>query len=670
MAHHPTWFKYGPTIEDHWGPALQTLESDIEVDLVTFSYDGRYLASAALNATTILLWNTLTGTLRSKLEGHRGELRSIMFSRNGHLASISDSCEIRVWDPVTGAIFHKVDTGIEISCSVWVEWPAAFAPDGTLAFSSGDWLGDRRTDWRVWIWIPNAGVRSVQMKIQAIVRGLAFLSNGDLALALSFDTNKQDSATTAPLKGEILIYNLENQAQRRITCAGFSHASFSSSDQVALRLEGGHSGLVVYNLTTGITYKYDISLEHLSFSGNKYIIAADGEGSLYRFNLQSRTNNFIGTCRGYIVIIATSSDGKLAFIGQPSKAIRLWDSVPAPAFRDDDRAVIPASDRLSVMWNPSTRGSHFRPNDEGDRIEAMAFSHDGRCFASVSFFGTLKIWDTITNEARTLRSSGLRLETVTFSTSGRYLAFGGDSTVVEVCDSASGRLLAALDDGEGRGITAVTFSPNDEILVSGSYDGIMRFWDSKTRGLQRTHRLDNPIKSISFSQNGRRIACLTKHRGLGIQIWDAEQYTCLQSIPINFEPNHNFGQISMSFSADESYLDTDLGLVQLQPSLNRLPSKVYMPDKRWQFEHNWLLYDGQRSLWLPPDYRPLCIARHDNLLVMSHQSGKMSFFEGNTHDSTLDPEYEATTQKKTKKPKESARDTLRHWFKGKGRSKQ
>ena len=730
FAHHPTWFKYGPDVEDHWGPALQTLESDFKVDLLTLSYDGKYLASAGLRTATISLWNTVTGTLHSKLEGHREGLRSIIFSRNGQLASISQSGEIRVWDPVTGASCHKVDAGFEISRSVIGEWPPAFAPDGTLAFSSQDWPGDTQ----VWTWIPNAGVLSVQMKIQSIVRGLAFLSNGDLALALSFDT-RQASATTAPLKGEILIYNFENQAQRRISCARFSRASFSSSDQVVLALEDVHAKLVVYNLATGsclsydeysivLNYKYGITPNNLSFSGNRYIIYADDDGLVCYLDLQSRTNTIIGIWPGGISKTVTSSDSKLAFIGYCSKEIRLWDVASRSALRKDERAIVGASDRLNVPWNPSTRASSSRLNDDTYGFAAMVFSHDGRCFASVSFTGAIKIWDTTTwNEVRTVRETGQDFETVIFSTSGKYLAFGGRSTV-EVWDPASGGLLIAFDqgDGDGREITAVMFSPNDEILVSGSSDGTVNFWDLKKWGLQRTLRLGNTLESMSFSKNGRRIACLTRHHNLVIQIWDAERYTCLQKISTNLQQSYIVNNISMSFSADESYIDTDLGRVQLQPSLNRLPSEVYTPDKRWHVDHDWLDYDGQKRVWLPSDYRPTCIARYDNILVMCHESGNLSYFEGNTqgsisaqahetsifetskqsisegttysstsdqahettnlesdemsfcegstHDSTLAQEHEATTHKNTKKRKGRACDSLHHWPKDKGKSKQ
>ena len=627
LAYCPTLFKYGPTVEDHWGPTLQTLEAGDSVHLLSFSYDGKYLASAGWYSTTISIWDTVAGTLHSKLDGHRKNLRSITFSRNGQLASISEYHEIRIWDPVTGATCHKLNACVDMSCDTCFEMAVAFVTDGTLAFCCGE---------RVWIRNSENSVHSVPFQSNVLglpgLRGLAFLSNGSLALAMCSDTG---SMTDRP-EGEILLYDLESKLQRRIACAKFQCASFSSNDQLAL-VRKDTWGFVVYNLATGSCLRYanDISIKHLSFSGDRDVIAAERGGSIYRFNLQSRSKELIGTSPDTSCKMTASPDSNLAIADPLSEVIWLWDVATMSGLPDKDVAITSASTGLNALRDSSTRGSL---SSHKEFIAAMVFSSDGRWLATVSSSGMIHIWDTTTRkEIRVLQ--GKLFLTVTFSTAGKYLA-AVDILDITLWDLASERLLKSFEH-ESSEIDTLTFSPNDEILVSADKHGFMKFWSSKTWILQHTLRLNDYIDSIAFSQNGRHIACLC--RGYKIQIWDAEKYIRLQSFATNLKNSNNMHDISISFSADESYIDTDIGCIQLGPSLNPLPGGVHTPYKRWQVDHEWLVHDGQRTLWLPPDFRPKRIARHDDMLVICHRSNKVCLFVGNTHGSTSEQVYETTT---------------------------
>jgi hypothetical protein len=41
----------------------------------------------------------------------------------------------------------------------------------------------------------------------------------------------------------------------------------------------------------------------------------------------------------------------------------------------------------------------------------------------------------------------------------------------------------------------------------------------------------------------------------------------------------------------------------------------------------WVTRDGQKILWLPPDYRGTCATVYDNKLALGHSSGQVTFLE-------------------------------------------
>ena len=42
---------------------------------------------------------------------------------------------------------------------------------------------------------------------------------------------------------------------------------------------------------------------------------------------------------------------------------------------------------------------------------------------------------------------------------------------------------------------------------------------------------------------------------------------------------------------------------------------------------NWIAQGGENVVWLPPDYRATCAAFYNNLLVLGHRSGQVTFFK-------------------------------------------
>jgi WD40 repeat protein len=80
------------------------------VDALTFSPDGRWLASGSSDRT-IRVWDLSTGRTICTLEGHTDDVWSLSFSPDGkHLASASQDGAVRIWDAGSGETLYSLNS--------------------------------------------------------------------------------------------------------------------------------------------------------------------------------------------------------------------------------------------------------------------------------------------------------------------------------------------------------------------------------------------------------------------------------------------------------------------------------------------------------------------------------------------------------------------------------
>ena len=189
-----------------------------------------------------------------------------------------------------------------------------------------------------------------------------------------------------------------------------------------------------------------------------------------------------------------------------------------------------------------------------DYVESIAFSPDGRTFASQNRRTAVCLWDTNTGkQKRILASTGASVKQLRFSPDGRALAsanisqridlwnphtgerklsFGGDnmsfspdgSTLVtisgnDIClsDTLTGQHKQTFT-GHSSGVRSVLFSLDGAMLVSGSKDGTVSLWHIRT-GAQTDIQHRHTNSPFSFSPDGTILASGNRDGKGTVSLW-------------------------------------------------------------------------------------------------------------------------------------------------------
>jgi len=119
-------------------------------------------------------------------------------------------------------------------------------------------------------------------------------------------------------------------------------------------------------------------------------------------------------------------------------------------------------------------------------VTAVAYSPDGKNFASGDLSGKVAVRDAATGMPRYGATHGQYVLAVAYSPDGRYLATGSSDGKIRIEDVSDEGLLLKDNNvatlvGHTDGVLTVRFSPDGKQLLSGSYDNTARLWDLATR---------------------------------------------------------------------------------------------------------------------------------------------------------------------------------------------
>ena len=205
-------------------------------------------------------------------------------------------------------------------------------------------------------------------------------------------------------------------------------------------------------------------------------------------------------------------------------------SISALAIASDGKTLISSSyDCTLKLWDLETGANLGTITGHRDAILALTTSQNGQV-VSASVDGIVKLW--YPNQAwksKTLiaHQKAKVSIAVAFSPDGQMIATGSDDQTVKLWESQSQALVQTLT--HPRGINAVAFSPDGEMLASGSSDNSVHLWNVKTGkhwGQLQGHLRD--INALAFSPDGEIIASGSSDNT--IKIWQVRTQELLHTL--------------------------------------------------------------------------------------------------------------------------------------------
>jgi WD40 repeat protein len=301
--------------------------------------------------------------------------------------------------------------------------------------------------------------------------------------------------------------------------------------------------------------------------------------------LWSRSGTLLQTLKGYqdrVSAISFSPDGQLLATASYDKKVKLWRMTPHPK---------KVQQQDHFLWTHTSLREQLYFRSFYFPLRGSLDFDQSSIESKASVFHPLSTVNTWTAHSDSLMS-------VSFSPNSQLIVTGSKDKTVKLWTS-EGRLLQTFVGHQGW-VNSVSFSPDGRIIASASDDGTVKLWNLQGRLLKTIIAHNAYVLGVSFSPDGHTIASAGYDNT--VKLWSREGIllkTLLKGssdsvTSVVFSPN---GQLIASASYD--------GYVKLWSRHNGTLLKTLLGHQ-----------DGVMSIRFSPDSRVLASASRDQKVIL------------------------------------------------------
>ncbi|OJI85059.1 hypothetical protein ASPTUDRAFT_74533 [Aspergillus tubingensis CBS 134.48] len=310
--------------------------------------------------------------------------------------------------------------------------------------------------------------------------------------------------------------------------------------------------------------------------------------------------------------------------------------VTAIKFSRDGKLLLQTKETVEI-WRQRDKWEMDSKIDLPGSFKILAVSPDDRLIALAEAHSTIQVVET--GEGVLVQTLGGHTDSVdrlAFSSDGQFLVSSGMDDMF--------KLYLEIDEApfEQRGsIREVALSADGSRFVTGDFGRVIQTWNGDTGEHQRTFKTpsyDGFGYNVAVSSDNKLVAWLS-YDGL-IMVWNAETGQTIATLKKRMPYWKPFGEVQFQFSSNSKLLGRldSAGTVRNEPTMSEeiecspedCPSHndvAHTPEITIQ--GNWVVFGKQRSIWLPPEYRPRSTIggwdAQSNVLVVGPQFGSRPY---------------------------------------------
>ena len=489
------------------------------VSCVAFSPNGKKLVTGSADRTAIL-WDVATGRKLHVLRGHKELLLLAEFSPDGKtvLTSGKDDTSI-LWNAESGEALYTLlgssarDPGMTASSGQTFAPSGSFTPDSQFVLTTGSMGGCHLWD------VATGESRYDSRGATGSTIAVALAQQGDPLIVGRL--NEGEIVVTDAASGHVLTSVREHSS----TLNSLSVASNTGETLVSV---GGMSGGVVLwdpafqrgtRLAMGETFFNSMfSSATLSPDGRRIATSSYTYGSdvtiwdvplgnrLCKLETGENTRCLTFSSEGEQLITGDSKRNAIvwnATTGAKLHTLQTASDVDAATFSPDGRHLLTCGgEKTAILWDTTT-WQKAQELTQGERVDGVAFAANGERVATSSS-RMIVIWDT---------RNGRQKQTIQTDDTFEYLAFGPNGETIVTGEAHRGGTVTMWSVSTGKklktfrghtgGILSANFRADGKVLVTGSKDGTVRFWETATGDeLARLIHLDGGKDWLAVTPDG------------------------------------------------------------------------------------------------------------------------------------------------------------------------
>ncbi|KAI1290620.1 WD40-repeat-containing domain protein [Xylaria venustula] len=214
-----------------------------------------------------------------------------------------------------------------------------------------------------------------------------------------------------------------------------------------------------------------------------------------------------------------------------------WVTSLATSMENPNMLLSASRDKTLIVWNLTRDESQYgypkrSLHGHSHIVSDCVISSDGAYALSASWDKTLRLWELATgNTTRRFVGHTNDVLSVSFSADNRQIVSGSRDRTIKLWNTLGDCKYTITDKGHSEWVSCVRFSPNPQnpVIVSSSWDKLVKVWELSTCKLQTDHiGHTGYINTVTISPDGS--LCASGGKDGTTMLWDLNESKHLYSL--------------------------------------------------------------------------------------------------------------------------------------------